>query len=78
MNKLIIAILCLMPMLANAQDNTWERIEQEETENSNANPDQKYLEGAVPRGSRQVKKRNLSDCSEIYDKDDKGGKSDRV
>ena len=48
MNKLIIAILCLMPMLANAQDNTWERIEQEETENSNANPDQKYLEGAVP------------------------------
>lgn len=35
-------------MLASAQDNTWERIEQEETEEMKANPDLKYLEGAVP------------------------------
>ena len=48
MKKLMIAILCLMPMLASAQDNTWERIELEETEEMKANPDLKYLEGAVP------------------------------
>ena len=48
MKKLMIAILCLLPLWANAQDNTWERIEQEETEGTNVNPDQKYLEGAVP------------------------------
>ena len=32
MKKLMIAILCLLPLWANAQDNTWERVEQEETE----------------------------------------------
>lgn len=35
-------------MAVDAQDNTWERIEQEETEDAKANPDQKYLVGAVP------------------------------
>lgn len=48
MKKLMVAILCLLPLWATAQDNTWERIEQEETEESKANPDLKYLEGAVP------------------------------
>ena len=54
MKKLMIAILCLLPLWANAQDNTWERIEQEETEGTNVNPDQKYLEGAVPLADGRV------------------------
>lgn len=37
-----------MPLAAVAQDNTWERINQEETESEHVNPDQKYLVGAVP------------------------------
>ena len=47
MKKLLIAIMMLMPMLATAQDNTWERIEQAPVEKEN--PDAKYLvEGVVP------------------------------
>lgn len=47
MKKFLIAILMAMPMLAAAQDNTWERIEQEPVQKEN--PDAKYLaEGAVP------------------------------
>ena len=47
MKKILIAILTLMPMLAIAQDNTWERIEQEPVEATN--PDAKYLApDAVP------------------------------
>jgi colicin import membrane protein len=47
MKKILIAILTLIPMLATAQDNTWERIEQEPVEA--ANPDAKYLvPDAVP------------------------------
>lgn len=47
MKKLLIAILMLMPMLATAQDNTWERIETAPVEKEN--PDAKYLvEGIVP------------------------------
>ncbi len=47
MKKLLIAILMLMPMLATAQDNTWERIETAPVEKKN--PDAKYLaEGIVP------------------------------
>lgn len=48
MKKLIIAIMCLFPMTIVAQDNTWERLEQEETEAEKVNPDLKYLAGAVP------------------------------
>lgn len=48
MKKLIIAIMCLFPMTIVAQDNTWERVEQEETEAEKFNPDLKYLAGAVP------------------------------
>ena len=47
MKKFLIAILMAMPVIASAQDNTWERIEQEPVEKEN--PDAKYLaEGAVP------------------------------
>ncbi len=47
MKKFLIAILMAMPVLASAQDNTWERIEQEPVEKTN--PDAKYLaENAVP------------------------------
>ena len=47
MRKYILTLLMLMPMLATAQDNTWERIEVEPVEKEN--PNAKYLaEGAVP------------------------------
>ena len=47
MKKYLIAILMAMPVLASAQDNTWERIEQEPVQKEN--PDAKYLaEGIVP------------------------------
>lgn len=47
MKKILIALLALMPTLGMAQDNTWERIEQEPVEASN--PDAKYLlPDAVP------------------------------
>ena len=47
MKKIFIAILMAMPLIAAAQDNTWERIEQVTEEHEN--PDAKYLaEGAVP------------------------------
>ncbi len=47
MKRILIAILALMPLLAIAQDNTWERIEQEPVEPTN--PDAKYLaKDAVP------------------------------
>ena len=48
MKRIALAIMCLMPLAAVAQDNTWERINQEETESEHVNPDQKYLVGAVP------------------------------
>ena len=47
MKKLFIAILMAMPLIASAQDNTWERIEQ--AQEVKENPDAKYLvDGAVP------------------------------
>lgn len=47
MKRILIAILALMPLMAIAQDNTWERIEQEPVESTN--PDAKYLaKDAVP------------------------------
>lgn len=47
MKKFLIAILMAMPAIASAQDNTWERIEQEVVQTEN--PDAKYLAiGAVP------------------------------
>ena len=47
MKKLFIAILMAMPLIASAQDNTWERIEQ--AQEVKENPDARYLvDGAVP------------------------------
>lgn len=47
MKKFLIAILMALPLAMSAQDNTWERIEQEPVENDN--PDAKYLlADAVP------------------------------
>ena len=47
MKQFLIAVLLAMPMIASAQDNTWERIEQEPV--SKENKDAKYLvENAVP------------------------------
>ena len=47
MKKFFIAILRAMPLIASAQDNTWERIEQAQVVKDN--PDAKYLvDGAVP------------------------------
>lgn len=47
MKKLFIAILMAIPLIASAQDNTWERIEQAQVVKDN--PDAKYLvDGAVP------------------------------
>lgn len=47
MKKYLIALLLALPLGMAAQDNTWERIEQEPVEKDN--PDAKYLaEGAVP------------------------------
>ena len=53
MKKILIALLTLRPMLASAQDNTWERIEVEEQPEDN--PDAKYLApNAVPEVDGQV------------------------
>ena len=53
MKKFLIAILMAMPVIASAQDNTWERIEQEPV--ATVNPDAKYLaEGAVPEVDGKV------------------------
>lgn len=47
MKQFLIVVLLAMPMIASAQDNTWERIEQEPV--SKENKDAKYLvENAVP------------------------------
>ena len=50
MKHFIIALLMLLPMAATAQDNTWERVETTPT----ANPDAKYLAGAVPEEDGRV------------------------
>ena len=47
MKKLFIALLMAMPMLASAQDNTWEQKQIQ-------NQDQKYLVGAVPEVDGRV------------------------
>jgi len=52
MRKLfVIAMITLMPIAASAQDNTWEQPEKTAT---NANPDAKYLAGAVPETDGRV------------------------
>ena len=51
MKRLFFALMMSLPMVAMAQDNTWERVE---TSTNNANPDQKYLVGAVPEVDGKV------------------------
>ncbi len=47
MKKILITLLMALPLMATAQDNTWERVEQSPI--GQANPDAKYLaENAVP------------------------------
>ncbi|MBO4720988.1 MAG: DUF4468 domain-containing protein [Prevotella sp.] len=47
MKQILIALLMVLPMIVSAQDNTWERVEQEPV--SKENKDAKYLvEDAVP------------------------------
>ena len=47
MKKILIVMMLALPMAIAAQDNTWERVEQEPVEKEN--PDAKYLaEGSVP------------------------------
>ncbi len=53
MKKFLIALMMLMPLIATAQDNTWERIEVEQPDK--ANPDAKYLaEDAIPMVNGRV------------------------
>ncbi|MCH5307087.1 MAG: DUF4468 domain-containing protein [Prevotella sp.] len=51
MKKLLILLMGLLPLYAWAQDNTWEKPEEEEDEKAETvlkvNPDAKYLKGAV-------------------------------
>lgn len=53
MKQILIALMMVMPLMASAQDNTWERIEVEEQ--PNVNPDAKYLTpDAVPEVDGKV------------------------
>lgn len=53
MKKILITLLLALPMMAAAQDNTWERVEKAPAESTN--PDAKYLaEGAVPEVDGKV------------------------
>ena len=50
MRNIFLALLLLFPLVASAQDNTWEQPEEEQLKEveQKINPDQKYLVGAVP------------------------------
>ena len=52
MRKILITLLALVPLSLWAQDNTWEQAEEEqeeeEVQKAKANPNAKYLRGAVP------------------------------
>ena len=52
MKHFVIALLMLLPVAASAQDNTWEMPEASTT--TAANPDAKYLAGAVPEVDGRV------------------------
>ncbi len=56
MKKFLIALIALAPMTLWAQDNTWERIEEDEAqvEAKKVNKDAKYLRGAVPEVDGKV------------------------
>ena len=56
MKKILMFLLALVPVTMWAQDNTWERPEEEEEEvkEQKVNPDAKYLRGAVPEVDGKV------------------------
>jgi len=57
MKKILMMVLTLMPLTMWAQDNTWERPEEEEQEEAKVvkvNPNAKYLRGAVPEVDGKV------------------------
>ena len=58
MRRIYILLLALMPLYLWAQDNTWEKPEEEETTanevKAKVNPDAKYLRGAVPEVDGKV------------------------
>ena len=56
MKKLIITIFALVPLMLWAQDNTWERAEEEEVEVKPVKPamNPKYLRGTVPEVDGKV------------------------
>ena len=71
MKKFLISLLMVLPLMAAAQDNTWERVEK--THSASTNPDAKYLaEGAVPEVNGRVCWQKVIDApgksaSQIYD-----------
>ena len=71
MKKILITLLMALPLMAAAQDNTWERIENPST--NSTNPDAKYLaEGAVPEVDGKVSWQKVIDApgksaQQIYD-----------
>ncbi len=74
MKKYIITFLALVPLTIWAQDNTWERLDEEEqeTKEQKINPNAKYLRGAVPEVNGKVEfSCNIEapgkSSSEIYD-----------
>ena len=56
MKKILMFMLAFVPVTMWAQDNTWERNEEEEVEvkEQKTNPDAKYLRGAVPEVDGKV------------------------
>lgn len=71
MKKILISLLMALPMMAAAQDNTWERVGNSPAESTN--PDAKYLvEGAVPETNGKVCWQKVIDApgksaAQIYD-----------
>ena len=71
MKKFLISLLMVLPMMAAAQDNTWERVDKAPSKSTN--PDAKYLaEGAVPEVNGKVCWQKVIDApgksaSQIYD-----------
>ena len=71
MKKILITLLMAMPLMAAAQDNTWERVETASVQSTN--PDAKYLaEGAVPEVDGKVCWQKVIDApgksaQQIYD-----------
>ena len=69
---LFVALFAMASFSLWAQDNIWERIEVDEVKEQQANPDQKYLRGAVPVVDGRVEFRKVIEApgksaSQIFD-----------